>query len=84
MKLTYRGINYKAQKQETKSDSLENAIGESQAIGIPLDQHLTDNIEKNKVIQIKPIHYYAYRGVSYTKNLVFDGNTKVLLDIDRK
>ncbi len=76
MKLTYRGINYKAQKQEVQADLPENRI--------VLEQHLIDSTEENKVIQIKPIHYYTYRGVSYTKNLFFDGDTKALLNIDRK
>ncbi|MGD1918751.1 MAG: DUF4278 domain-containing protein [Pleurocapsa sp.] len=77
MKLTYRGINYKAPKQEVKTDLIDNIVS--------LEKYLTEDTKKsNKDIQVKPIHYYTYRGVSYTKNLVFDNHTKFLLDIDRK
>ena len=75
MKLTYRGRSYKAQK-EVKTNLSENKI--------VLEQHLKSSTEENKVIQIKPIHYYTYRGISYTKNLFFDSHSKLLLDIERK
>ena len=76
MKLTYRGIKYKAQKQESES-SMSNSF-------IFLNRCFTESVEDNKVVQIKPIHYFTYRGVSYTKNLFFDSATKHLIDIDRK
>lgn len=76
MKLTYRGIKYKAQQQEAES-SMSNSF-------ISLNRCFAGDMEDNKVIQIKPIHYFTYRGVSYTKNLFFDSGTKLLIDIDRK
>lgn len=76
MKLTYRGINYQIQASETTTDILETAIS--------LDKKIQDRQpQENKLILVRPIHYYTYRGVSYTKNLFFDNNTKDLLDIDR-
>lgn len=78
MKLTYRGINYQAQKPENQSNLSECDAG-------LLDKHLTKNLENsNRVIQIKPIYYYTYRGVSYTKNLFFDTDNQLLIDVDRK
>ena len=38
----------------------------------------------HQTLRIRPLHYYTYRGVSYTKHLTFDGNTNILLDIDRQ
>ena len=77
MKLTYRGISYKSSKAEIEPKQLDSAI--------PLAKYrLSNDQDANKVILIRPIHYYTYRGVSYTKNLVFDTQTKVLLDIDRQ
>ena len=90
MQLTYRGINYTAQKQETigakiptdKTSEVSSASPSDRALS--LDKHLANGKENNKIIQIKPIHYYTYRGVSYTKNLIFDTHTHSLLDIDRQ
>ena len=77
MKLTYRGINYKAQQQEARLNMLDDAIAS-------FSQHLDRHVKKNKVIQVTPIHYYTYRGTSYTKNLIADPYAKLLLDIDRQ
>jgi len=38
----------------------------------------------HKVILIRPIHYYTYRGISYIKNLTYDLNSNSLLDINRQ
>ena len=38
----------------------------------------------HKTILIRPIHYYTYRGISYTKNLTYDPNSNSLLDISRQ
>jgi|GEM_PF-2508021 len=77
MKLTYRGINYKSQKQEVNPRELPSAT--------PCSKYLVSNHQdSNKVILVRPIHYYTYRGVSYTKNLIFDSNTKLLLDLDHQ
>jgi hypothetical protein len=67
MKLTYRGVNYKTQKPEVQQEQLDHNISD--------EEHLTSNL-KNHQILVKPIHYYTYRGVSYTKNLFFDSHTK--------
>lgn len=75
MKLIYRGINYESPK--TESQQLEGNIF--------LNKYRLGNAQdSNKIILIRPIHYYTYRGASYTKNLVFDHKTKLLLDIDRQ
>ena len=77
MKLTYRGIDYKIQQQEVEPQKLESAN--------PLSKYLVSNHrDGNKIILVRPIHYYTYRGVSYTKNLIFDSHTKLLLDVDRQ
>ncbi|MEM8829912.1 MAG: hypothetical protein AAGE96_11200 [Cyanobacteria bacterium P01_G01_bin.19] len=85
MQLIYRGIKYTAQKQEmTRATALEVPSTSSGDRARSLDKHLAGSKDNNKVIQIKPIHYYTYRGVSYTKNLIFDTHTNSLLDIDRQ
>ncbi len=77
MKLTYRGINYQSHKTEVRPQQLQTAI--------LLKQYCLANAQDaNKINLIRPIHYYTYRGVSYTKNLVFDTQTKLLLDIDQQ
>ena len=77
MKLTYRGIDYKSQKQEVEPKQLQSAKRFSKYL-------VSNHNDSNKVILVRPIHYYTYRGVSYTKNLIFDSRTKLLLDIDRQ
>ena len=77
MKLTYRGINYKVPKQELEPQQLDSAI--------PLSEYrISKHRDGNKVILVRPIHYYTYRGVSYTKNLIFDSHTKLLLDTEQQ
>ena len=52
---------------------------------VSFDKYRLSNAQDaNKVILIRPVRYYTYRGVSYSKNLVFDTQTKLLLDIDRQ
>lgn len=76
MKLTYRGVKYEIQQQEIQPEKL---------LAASLSKYLvSDHQDANKVILVRPINYYTYRGVSYTKNLVFDTNTKLLVDIDRQ
>ena len=69
--LIYRGINYKFQKQNQQKDPVDKC-GAKKAQSF------------NKLISIKPLQYYTYRGVSYTKTIVFDLQHQVLLDIDRQ
>lgn len=77
MKLTYRGIDYKLQKTEVESQQHDCEVAS--------DKYCLNNAQANKkIILIRPIHYYTYRGVSYTKNLVFDTQNQLLLDIDRQ
>ena len=84
MKLTYRGINYKAQKQEVQLDILDEAMPTASSAIASFSQHLDRHVKENKVIQVTPIHYYTYRGTSYTKNIIADPYAKLLLDIDRQ
>ena len=77
MKLTYRGIDYKFQLTKAKPQQHESTV--------VYQKHCLDNARaEKKVILIKPIHYYTYRGVSYTKNLVFDTQNQLLRTIDRQ
>jgi Domain of unknown function (DUF4278) len=72
MKLTYRGVNYKAPKPDVQPELLvDRAIFDA--------EHLTSNLTNNQVILVRPIHYYTYRGVSYTKNVFVDSHTKFSL-----
>ena len=73
MKLIYRGIKYLF-GSNVKVQPPKTAIAQK--------YRLSSSPDSNKVIIIIPIRYYTYRGVSYTKNSVFDTQTKVLLDID--
>ena len=77
MKLTYRGIKYKSPKPEVEPKQTNLAIAFSKYL-------VSNHQDGNKVILVRPIHYYTYRGVSYTKNLIFDNHTKLLLDVDRQ
>ncbi|HEY9767494.1 MAG TPA: DUF4278 domain-containing protein [Coleofasciculaceae cyanobacterium] len=77
MKLTYRGINYQSQKIEVRPQQLQSAI-------LLKKYCLANAQDANQNNLIRPIHYYTYRGVSYTKNLMFDTQTKLLLDIERQ
>jgi len=75
IKLIYRGIKYKSQSnQQTKK-----------SVRFPADRCGTKKAQNfDKLISIKPIHYYTYRGVSYTKTVVFDLQHQILLDVDRQ
>jgi hypothetical protein len=72
MKLTYRGINYHQEIQGLESAS------------IVAKYRLSNDRDANKLIFIRPIHYYTYRGVSYTKNLIFAPKTQLLVKNDPK
>ena len=76
MKLIYRGINYQDRLQIQLEDSSNNQIS--------FDYHLNRNTNNDRVIQVKPIYYYTYRGISYTKNLIVDPYAKLLLNIGRQ
>ena len=76
MKLIYRGIKYLSRKSKVTVRSPKSAIAQK--------YRLSSSPDSNKVMLIRPIQYYTYRGVSYTKSLVFDTKTIVLLDLDRQ
>ena len=40
--------------------------------------------EAHQAVRIRPLYYYTYRGVSYTKKLTYNIDTNILLDIDRQ
>ena len=76
-KLIYRGINYKSQKQNKQTRKISDRVP-SDKCGAKKKQNF------DKLISIKPIHYYTYRGVSYTKSVVSDRYRQVLLNIERQ
>ena len=77
MNLTYRGIPYQSSKILIKPQPAHG--------NVQLNKYYLNNAQDaNQVLLIRPIHYYTYRGVSYTKNLVYDNQTKLLLDVDRQ
>ncbi|MEM7595282.1 MAG: DUF4278 domain-containing protein [Cyanobacteria bacterium P01_A01_bin.83] len=79
MSLIYRGIRYESQKAAV-AKKFQTSIPD-----ITLRKYRLSNAhDANKVILIRQMHYYTYRGVCYTKNLVFDSQTKLLLDVDRQ
>ena len=75
-KLTYRGNDYISQTTQIGAKALKLATS--------YKYRLSPDEDSNKVILIRPIQYYTYRGVSYTKNLTFDIKTQFLIDIDRQ
>lgn len=77
MNLTYRGIRYQSPLPVSVPQ-----LRQGQAL--PHKYRLSNAQDANKLIIIKPIHYFTYRGVSYTKSLVYDPQTKLLLDIDQQ
>ena len=74
MKLTYRGINYTSLSFQGKART---------SFLIPQKYRLSLSQDSNVVILMKPVSYYTYRGVSYTKNPVFNTKTKLILACDR-
>lgn len=77
IELVYRGINYKSQRQKEQTQKIYT-LTPSDKCGAKKSENL------NRLISIKPLHYYTYRGVSYTKTVVSDSRKKILLDIDRQ
>ena len=74
MKLTYRGIDY---------TSLRSQIKARTSFIIPRKYRLSRSQDSNVVILMKPISYYTYRGVSYTKYPVLNTKTQLLVAPDR-
>ncbi|MDJ0591760.1 MAG: DUF4278 domain-containing protein [Pleurocapsa sp. MO_226.B13] len=78
MKLTYRGISYQSQSQAIKPSRLNSARSLSKYL-------ISNHQDGNKIIiLVRPMEFYTYRGVSYTKNPIFDSQTKLLLDIEQQ
>ncbi len=77
MKLTYRGVSYQSQSQAIKPSRLNPARYLSKYL-------ISNHQDGNKIILVRPIQFYTYRGVSYTKNSIFDSQTKLLLDIEQQ
>ena len=70
LKLTYRGINYKSQTTDIQT---------------PVDKCGSKNDRDfDRLISIKPMHYYTYRGVSYIKTIISDRDKRILLALDRQ
>lgn len=73
IKLTYRGIEY---------TSPIRVRDRSSSLGILRQPPPDRSYDLNVVILICSQRYYNYRGISYTKTLVFDTETLILLNID--
>ncbi len=77
MKLTYRGVSYQSQATEVQSKQLDSVSRWAK-------YRLSSDLDSSEIILIRPIHFYTYRGVSYTKNFVYDTCTKILLSINQQ
>jgi hypothetical protein len=74
MKLTYRGVSYKSRQIDLKTQTSKLSLRQP---------NHTDTNKLYKIVSIRPI-YYTYRGVSYTKNLLFNTQSEHLLNFDRQ
>lgn len=80
-KLTYRGIHYSPQTTATQT---EVKVGKRNR-QTPVDRCGSRNHQNlDRLVSIKPMHYYTYRGVSYIKTIICDRDKKILLDLDRQ
>ena len=77
MKLTYRGVSYQSQAIAVKPEQLNS-------VSCWAKHPLSSDPDSNEIILIRPIHFYTYRGVSYTKNFVYDTCIKILLSINQQ
>ncbi len=68
MQLTYRGITYNKNSQTQTT----------QAVKHTQKYRLSENHDSNKIAWVRPIKYYIYRGVSYTKSPLVNSPTKLL------
>lgn len=69
MQLTYRGISYQKSELAQKTTAT-NCVRK---------YRLSENQDANKVAWIRPIKYYTYRGVSYSKYPIVSGTKTQLL-----
>ena len=68
MKLTYRGITYNNNYQAQKTPKVDCIR----------KYRLSENHDSNKIAWIRPIKYYTYRGVTYSKRPLINANTQLL------
>ena len=68
MQLTYRGISYNHSSQAQKTSKVEYMC----------KYRLSEDYDSNKIAWIRPIKYYIYRGVSYTKSPMINAKTQLL------
>lgn len=68
MQLTYRGISYN-RKSPTEQKPQVDCI---------CKYRLSAKDDSNKVAWLRPITYYIYRGVSYTKRPLTNAKTQLL------
>lgn len=69
MKLTYRGISYQSQIAKVQSHDMEAIC----------KYRLSYHSDANKIVLLRQVRYYTYRGVSYTKYPIINAKTKLLL-----
>ena len=68
MQLTYRGITYNNNYQAPKTPNVDCIC----------KYRLSENRDSNKIAWIRPVKYYTYRGVTYTKQPLINANTRLL------
>ena len=68
MQLTYRGISYQNSSQAPKTPKVDYLR----------KYRLSEDYDSNKIAWVRPIKYYIYRGVSYTKSPTINATTQLL------
>ena len=68
MQLIYRGISYKNIFQAQKTPKVDYIR----------KYRLSEDYDSNKIAWVRPIRYYIYRGVSYTKSPMINATTQLL------
>ncbi len=68
MQLIYRGISYKNIFQAQKTPKVDYIR----------KYRLSEDYDSNKIAWVRPIRYYIYRGVSYTKSPTINATTQLL------
>lgn len=68
MQLIYRGISYKNSFQAQKTPKVDYIR----------KYRLSEDYDSNKIAWVRPIRYYIYRGVSYTKSPMINATTQLL------
>ena len=74
MQLIYRGISYKNSFPAQKTPKVDYI----RKYRLSEDYHLSENRDSNKIAWVRPIRYYIYRGVSYTKSPMINATTQLL------